>query len=219
MKKTLFYLSAKYLVGSCALAPIGSHYERAQTIQKGDLQVSGNIERYDGLQDGNYQESNYNYGGVLGYGICDKFDLKLRYQRMVGFDEVYGEDEPAKHNFFSISPKYMLIDRKLSVKLPLNWYHSAQEENIVFAIAPAVLGTLPISENFDLTGGIQYQHPFEEAFDGFFGLTFGIGASSNMDVWSIRPEFGWQSTLKEGDGSYFNYGLAFIYNFDLGANK
>jgi hypothetical protein len=40
-----------------------------------------------------------------------------------------------------------------------------------------------------------------------------------MDVWSIRPEFGWQSTLKEGDGSYFNYGLAFIYNFNLGANK
>lgn len=204
------------LCSSCALAPIGSHYERAGTLEKNQLEVSGNFEKYDGIVNGDVDEVNYNYGGTIGYGICEKFDVKFRYARMNEFeDETLGRG-PIRQNFFSLSPKYMIIDEVFSVKLPMNLYHSSSAESAVFAVAPGLLGTWPVSNSFDVTMGTQYQIPFDEGFDPFFGLSLGFGASTDLDVWAIRPEIGWQTSFSsEQNGSYINYGLAFIYNFSF----
>ena len=39
-----------------------------------------------------------------------------------------------------------------------------------------------------------------------------------VDIESLRPEMGFQSNLMSDDRSFFNYGLAFLYNFNLGGN-
>lgn len=222
MKFQKFYLN-KILVGgciafftSCALAPVGSHFESASTINKNSIEVSGNYENYYLLEEG-VTSRNYNFGGTVGYGISDKFDVKVRYSRLNGYKEDFG-DNPPTSNFVSITPKYMIVEDVLSVKLPVSAYIPDGGEESVAAIAPAVLASLPVNDNFDITFGTQYQVPFEEGYDSYLGLSLGLGLSTNKDVWSFRPEMGFQSNLMSDANSFFNYGFALLYNFNLNKN-
>jgi hypothetical protein len=214
------------IFGSCTILPVGSHFESAKTLEKNQLQVRGNYDRYSASADGDSEKTNYNFGGTVGYGVCHNFDVKLRYERMNAFkDDEFPDVDPISINFIGISPKYMVIEDILSVKLPFNYYFNTESGDEAFkewAIAPAVLGTLPVNENFDLTGGIQYQHFFENEIENFLGFSLGLGFSSNLEQWAIRPEIGLQLPMANqstgvefADYTAINFGIAFLYNFNL----
>lgn len=213
MKNTFLLAAGIALLGSCALAPVGSHFESASTINKNAIEVSGHYENYHYLEE-DVSSRNYNFGGTLGYGVSDNFDVKVRYSRMNGYKEDFG-DMPPKSNFVSIIPKYMIVDEVLSAKLPISAYIPDGGEESVLAIAPAVLASVPVSNNSDVTFGTQFQIPFNDDYDPYFGLSFGLGLSTDKDVWSIRPEMGFQSNLMTEGNNFFNYGIAFLYNFNL----
>lgn len=199
---------------SCALAPVGSHFESASTLNKNAIEIKGSYDNYD-YGDGNELErNNYNFGGTVGYGVLENFDLKLRYENLTSYDEA-ADGQREKAHLISLSPKYMVIDKVLSFKLPFNYYFDNGSSTV--SLAPAALGTLPVSNNFDMTGGIQYQHFFDEDINNYLGASLGFGFSQNLDVWSLRPEVGFQTPAGDsfGDVFFLNYGVAFLYNFNL----
>ncbi len=73
---------------SCT-APINLTYDSARTIDKGSVEFTGNYSAYRMpaidffyIAADDKLPGNSNYGFVLGYGILDRYTLKLRYERL-----------------------------------------------------------------------------------------------------------------------------------------
>jgi hypothetical protein len=215
-KSFLAFTSIVVLTTSCLIAPVSTNYESARSLKKNNIEATGSFTSNSGGIDGESDPYNRNFGFRVGYGITDKFDAKLGYERCI---PVWGEeaDNLPSVNFFSLSPKYTFIDNVFAVKLPINLYSFKDgESEMYFAINPTLLGTLPVSDKFEVGLSTAYQIIFyeEEALD-FLSFALGFGISSDLNRWALRPEIGYQFDPEDSDISFFNFGLGFSYNFDL----
>ena len=216
----LLYLAmaSVLLINSCVLAPVNSHYESASTIEKNHLEASANLERYDAVVNGDAEKSNYNFGAILGYGFGERFDIKARYTFLNQFDdETVDNFTPTRYNYFGLSPKYQIVDKILAVKIPVGLYlylPSNGESEAVYTVSPAVIGTLPLNQQADITLISQYQ--FSSEYSDFLGFSLGFGFSKDLSKWAVRPELGYQFETEDFDGSGFlNFGVGFVYSFNV----
>lgn len=201
---------------SCAFAPVNNQYEKAGTLKKGNLELAGSFTGYSVAGGGESGSSNNNFGFRVGYGISDKFDLKLRYERLIpaaGFNSDFNGDEEIKAiNYFSIVPKFALIPEKLSLLVPVSHYSykevfNGEEFNASLnSITPQLIYTLSNAKNkVDFSFGLKGDCFFGEGGASLFmGTTAGAGFSSDLSKWAIRPEIG-ASFI--GGGAFLSYGL------------
>ena len=209
----LFFFSSCVLF-SCAFAPVNNQYEKAGTLKKGNLELSGNFTGYNigGVN------TNNNLGFRAGYGVTDKFDLKVRYERLIPGDD-FEEDDYFTNgdlkgvNYFSIVPKFALISEKLSLLIPISHYSFTEEvdgkENngTLNSIAPQLIYTLTNRKNkSDLSFGLKADGLFNGDGGGgvLLGTTIGAGFSTDLSRWAIRPEVG-ASFI--GGGAFLSYGI------------
>lgn len=208
---------------SCAFAPVNNQYEKAGTLKKGNIELSGNYTRYSGSGGGETISTNNNLGFRAGYGISDKFDLKLRYERLAPtngfgldlFDEDVNDDADGKIkaiSYYSIVPKFALIPEKLSLLIPISHYSfqeeiEGEENGNLNSIAPQLIYTLSNSKNkTDFSFGLKADCLFGNGGGGgvLLGTTIGAGFSSDLSKWAVRPEVG-ASFL--GGGAFLSYGI------------
>lgn len=196
-------------------APVGTNFESAKTINKGDLQFGLNYSKNDLYLWENLSVLNFNIGAKVGYGVSDYFDVTFRYARIANYSDQNREGENFTTNYFCISPKINAVDKYLSIKFPLSVYQSSEMDDF-FTIAPGLVGTLPIGDNFDLSAVLDYEVSIHEDFENMLGLALGFGVSTDFDVWALRPEVGYQlNTRKNYDLGFLTYGVALNYNFSL----
>ena len=216
------FLILSILLFSCAFAPVNNQYEKAGTLKKGNLELSGNVTGYSFTGGGEIAGSNNNIGFRAGYGITDRFDLKIRYERLMpgsGFDaeDFTDGDEIKGVNYFSIVPKFALVPGSLSLLVPLSHYSfkekiDSQETISSFnSIAPQLIYTWTNEKNkVDLSFGLKADGLFGSNGGGgvLLGTTIGAGFSSDLNKWAIRPEIG-ASFL--GGGAFLSYGIGFQF--------
>lgn len=210
-KYFLNFLVITILFSSCALSPVGTHYDSAKSLKKNQLEASGSFTHYEVADEESNLVSNYNFGFRVGYGISDQFDVKIRYEILTPIDNEAGDFLNPVH-FGSIEPKLSFANNKLAFKLPLNIYSNdfSTNSNPVFSISPAFMGTADLKKNIaESTLSLSYQHFFSEDLISLVGLNLGFGFSSNLEKWAIRPELGVLF------GSHVFFGIGFNYNFDL----
>jgi hypothetical protein len=196
-------------------APVGNHFESASTVDKGNLKLGFSYSKSDIHLWGESSKLNYNIGATVAYGVSDYFDVSITYANMSNNSDLLEEGESFTTNYFCISPKINAIDKYLSVKFPLAMYLSSEMENI-FTAAPALVGTLPIGNKFDVTAIVDYEVSIHEDFENMLGFALGLGVSTDFDVWALRPEVGYQINTREAyDLSFLTYGVALNYNFNL----
>src|SRR5688572_12205374 len=122
--RTILFVLPAFLF-SCAFAPVNNQYEKAGTLKKGNLELAGSLTGYSFVVPGDGTTANTNYGFRAGYGISDRFDLKLRYERLIPSNNFSVEDISGiitDINFFSLVPKIALIPEKLSFLVPISHY-------------------------------------------------------------------------------------------------
>lgn len=199
---------------SCASTlPVNSYYEKAGTLQKGGIEISGSATRYSVTHYDRTEFSNQGGGFRAGYGISDRFDLKLRYEKQkfsTNFDGRLKE-----FNMVSLVPKYALLPGRISIMMPLSWYKNTNESygtkynEKYTSVAPVLLFTLTNRKNIaDLTMGIKSEFLFGKEESTWYGGGFiGAGLSTNLNKWAIRPELGLsRNSNKE---AFWNYGIGF----------
>jgi hypothetical protein len=218
MKKNLLLsiaaIPAIFLFSCATVAPVNTSYERAATLGKGGLELAGSYSHYSFSGDGESTPTNNNYGAKVGYGISNKMDVKLRYEKLVpvGLEE----GSKFKANYISFIPKYSIVDKKLAFLLPLSRYNfkDASEAGETFkdhnySIAPQFIGTFTNKTNkadlsFSLKGDLLINSEGDNDF--LLGFSGGAGFSSNLDKWAIRPEVGY--LFKPGEtGGFWNMGI------------
>ena len=150
------------MLTSCAVAPVNSNYESARSLKKNNLEALGSFTYYG---DNSFENYNNNLGLRLGYGITDNIDVKISYERYFPALEGY---EDFSVNFFSIYPKVSFFHNTLAIKLPLNVYNygdSEHDKENIFALNPTIIGTLPMSNQFEISrqGVTKHIKTLEEA--------------------------------------------------------
>jgi hypothetical protein len=217
----VFVLSFSVLFFSCAFAPINNQYEKARTLKEGNAEFSGSVTGYGIAGAGGSLSTNNNFGFRAGYGLTDKFDIKLRYEHLIttkSFEEEFADGEVKGTNYFSLVPKFSLVSDKLALLVPLSHYSYKEEidgkekKGSMNSIAPQVLYTITNSKNkIDFSFGMKADYLFGNDGGGgvLLGATIGAGFSSDLNKWSIRPEAGFMFTA--GTAAFVSYGVGFQY--------
>jgi hypothetical protein len=204
-------------------APLNLSYDSAKTLDKGQLEVQGAYSRYYAANDTlSSALINDNYGFTVGYGITDKFTMKFRYEYMkptVTFQKIFGDISDSfkgmnSMSYFEVNNKLRLVKDNLSLSLPLGAYIY---NSTVFDIKNGGMGWLSFDPRlyisffrstniFELTI-VPKAHVLVGSFGGYgmLGISLGIGLSSNLDRWAIRPEIGYDKYLSFGVGASVNF--------------
>jgi len=209
---SLFFCLSSFLL-SCAFAPVNNQYEKAGTLKKGNVDLSGSFTGYNASGAGEGINTNNNIGFRVGYGVSDKFDLKFRYERLMpgsDYDKVFDDDNFKGANYFSIVPKIAIIPEKLSFLVPVSYYSFKDEFDgdgnaSLTSITPQILYTATNRRNTaDFTLGVKADCFFGDGVSLFPSTTIGAGFSTDLNKWAVRPEIG--ATLM-GGGGFLSYGI------------
>lgn len=217
MKKTLFSLVSVVLLAvlltSCASTlPVNSYYEKAGTLQKGGVELMGSVTGYSVSHYGRTEAASKGGGLRAGYGVSDRFDLKLRYEHQSVTSNFDGRLKES--SMISIVPKYAAVPGVISLAMPISWYSNRNEAYEVkyretyTALSPMLLFTFTGTSNrADLTMGLKSDLIFGKESTMYIGSFIGAGFSSDLDKWAIRPEIGVSTALSR---EYFwNFGIGF----------
>lgn len=214
----ILFTSLSVFLVSCAFAPVNNQYEKARTLKKGNVELAGSFSGYSITGGGGSENTNTNFGFRAGYGITDKFDLKIRYERLLpddgyGSKDIFDEGNITGVNYYSIVPKFSLIADKLSLLIPLSHYSFKKEldgkktNGTLNSIAPQIIYTITGEKNkSDFSFGLKADGFFGDGGGGgvLLGITMGTGFSSDLTRWAIRPEVG-ASFI--GGGAFLSYGV------------
>ena len=203
------------------------NFDGAPTLDKGQLETSLYFS-------GSYLSKNgwaylkvHTPGIKVGYGITKNFDLKLTYSRdyyAFHFEGISSDFVDAKMNNITLSPKISFFNGKFAVKAPLtimlfnNTYEDKLEAYYMFT--PRLIGSFHYKQYVEFS-----MSPFMETFfssqsdpSWFVGGNLGFAFSSNLKIWSVRPEaylsfpvFN-DSSAKE---TIWGWGIAASFNLDL----
>lgn len=214
MKSSVCLLSTVLLVllYGC-FAPVNSVYDTARLLDKKESRIGINYSRYYGSDfdltdenDESFKNLNNNYGFSFGYGISDNFNLSFRYEYLkIKYEiEIFDMSFDNFLNYFEIGCKIKLLKEKLALGLPVGLYN--YEGGLTASIDPRIFFTVGISDKFDFTVIPKVHVLIGDDIGLYPGLSLGMGLSSNMDRWAIRPEIGYDGYFNFGVGTYFNFG-------------
>jgi hypothetical protein len=219
-RSTLLLVIVSQTFFSCmSVAPVNQHYERAGTLGKGNIEASGSISGY--ASDGsNYMTTdnqlNKNYGFRIGYGLSDKLDLKLRYEKRIPFDT-----SRIHTDYFSIIPKFSIHENRLAILAPISRYQTRHRfegkilDEVSYSFAPQLIRTYTNPKNnfdFSIAGKADFLFHNRSDDEFFLGFNMGAGVSTNLDRWAIRPEVGY--LIQPFQGNYaWSYGIGLQFSF------
>jgi hypothetical protein len=223
MKTKVVLLGLMSILMSGCFAPVNLSYDSAKTLNKGQIEVQGMYSRYDVTNDTLATALiNQNYGISVGYGFTDKYTVKARYEYIeptITFQKIFDEideefNEMNSMSYFEINNKLMLIDNVLSVSLPLGaYFYNTKAIDIKnggmgwLSFDPRVYVTFFRSTDIFELSVVPKLHVLFGTFGGYVtpGISLGIGLSSDLDRWSIRPEIGYDNYLSFGIGASVNF--------------
>jgi hypothetical protein len=202
---------------SCiTVAPVHGSYEKAGTLGKGNVELSGNYSRYVVGGDGESEALNNNVGIRAGFGLSNKVDLKVRYEKLM---VVHKEDDADFNaNYYSVIPKFNFIPGKLSLFVPVSMYQfktttsDGVYKSSSYSIAPHLIRTFTNKSNtVDFSPSVNLEFLMSTQ-DGetenhlLAGYNIGAGFSSDLSKWAIRPEIGYLFEPAES-GHVWNFGV------------
>jgi hypothetical protein len=211
-----YFILASVLFYGC-ISPMNSSFESARMLRRGEIELTGGYSKYSSAKRDFPNTGSKNFGGRIGIGISDKFNLKAEYIRIAPINEL-----DTALNYMHIAPKFSFIDDYFAVSPTIGFYFN-QYNTPILSIELKLLGTYPASEKFDVTFApkIIFLTPLDEPTAvPSYGLNLGFGLSTDLSVWAIRPEAG--LVFSEAGGSpYWNIGIGLIYvlNHQMKINK
>ncbi len=223
MKTTaIIFVSLTVLLTGC-FAPINLTYESARMLDDGQVSLQGSYSRYSVINGDSVGTANLNnnFGFALGYGVSEKYSFGIRYEHLnmtPDFNAIFGADidwgDLEKMDFFEFNNRIRLKEDVLALSIPLGFYLYSSFDTE----SPSGFGYMSIDPRFYLTlfGSsdifeltiIPKVHLLVAGFGGiavFPGIALGIGLSSDLDKWAIRPEIGYDRFLSFGVGANINF--------------
>ena len=180
-------------------------YESARMLPKGATELKASFTHTSQSVEGASGSLSNGFGVGLGYGVSDRFNVKLRYERLI-----ISDSDGEGVDYLAFGPKIALKPNKIALLVPLGVYLYGGEST--WGIHPNLLFTMPGRTNqFEATLGARSDIFFEEGTDMLIGLNVGLGFSRDLDRWAVRPDFG--VIFNPGEkGADLTFGVGISYN-------
>lgn len=190
------------------VAPLNTSFESARMLKQGEMEFMGSYARYSTGEGSELEHSNSNISARAGIGVTDKFNIKMRYARLMP-----PMSESDAVNYLALEPKFTILQDHIAAVAPFGAYFAGGDSE--FFVSPKFLFTYPSANNkLDVTFGTKTDIFFND-WDVYLGLNLGAGFSSDLSRWAIRPEVGYLvdlGTSDPGERAYaWNWGVGFVY--------
>ena len=217
----LSFLIALIFLNGCAIAPVATSFESARLVKPGKVQAailyssySMNVEQYDyPTQNGTttsdednttFETLNNNYGVKIIFG-GERTNIGIHYEQL------QVPDGEIVLNYFSLEPKFRLSENKSAFSIPVVVYFSDSDVWEI-QLTPTFLFTFSDDKYVELNLSPKAILFLSQA--PMFSLSLGLGLSSDLSQWAIRPEVGYSvSTSPESYSGILHVGAGTSINF------
>jgi hypothetical protein len=189
-----------FLLSSCA--PVNLNFETARLVKRGEVEVQGSQSNYI-VNDKyyNYVSSssdqfrllNANFGGKIGYGISDNYNIKIRFEQI-------RINQYSKYQYLELEQKINLINNRIALGLPIATYFSKGEIRILKFDPRLYLTLINIKDKFEFTLIPKAHMFFMNGKKISPAISAGFSFSPNLNKWAIRPEIGYDKFWSFGIG-------------------
>ena len=181
--KTILCLLVFVAFLSYSCAPVFSDLQSAKMVGKGNWEATPNFTTTSWTDEGETDHIQNHFGAQFGYGISNRIDLRARYE----FISVPDDEEPIKANVFGIGPKFSIIKDRIAAYIPIGFAFGGDVDGIdEFEVQPTLLFTIPVGKYIEI-------NPSAKGIIGdefYCAFNLGLGLSTNLDKYVIRPEYG-----------------------------
>ena len=224
MRKTILFLFLLSSLQSC-IAPLNTTFESAETIGKNRVEVKGynsystmftDVSNGSAFSEFEKAYSIGTIGGVsVGYGITDKYDVKLR------GDFIFA---PFEYGYsVGLTNKISLVEDYIALNLPISYNEfllgfSGDLNETIYMTSPQLLFSLPLEDYGDITFATKVDIPLNENSvytNPLVSYTLG-GGFKISDHFTIRTELGYSANSIENKNWKFRswtIGNGLVYKF------
>jgi hypothetical protein len=158
-------------------------------------------------EEGGSERIQNHFGLHYATGLSSRVDLRARFERVSVVDS-----EGEGVNVLGIGPKFALVPDRLALYAPVGFgFGSGLEIGDTFQLHPALVGTVPVGNVLELNPSVKALLPLSAGSDFQYAANIGIGLSSDLSRWAIRPEIGWLWNPSSEEGStvrHFSVGFS-----------
>ena len=207
MKASLIISCALFFFCTSCVAPVNLVHDNASMLDVGKWKVAASAAQY--YSGGGDSKLNTNFGIMAFYGVAERTTLHGRFERLTntgGFlDLSDGWSAGAGINYAEIGAKFGLIEDRLALDLAMSSYSNTGDH--VLVLDPRLIFTTRFNQNVELSA-IGKAHIFMSQLGAFPvpAVSLGLGLSTDLDRWAIRPEVGVDGYLSWGIGVEFHIG-------------
>ena len=182
--------------------PVNLSFENAAVLKKGQVELRASYAKYGTDSSGKMTN---NLGVHIGLGLSHRYTMQFQYEYL---NNVYQED-PFNgdlndmifndFNYFAINSKIEINPGTLSIGIPIAFYIPSGillDESIIntwTSLGPRLYITHRFNKSVELNTVPKINFlvgNFGLGAQIIPGLSIGLGLSSNLDAWAIRPEIG-----------------------------
>ena len=201
-------------LGSGGCAPPFSELQSAKLVDEGDFEIAGHYSAVslhleiedgdkDGGEDGRIQDD---IGLQLAYGLTETMNLRFRYEYIDAGDSLIIA------HAIGFGPKFSLAEDVIALYVPIGFAlgDDVKTED-TWQLHPTILLTSTHGDVLELNASVKYILTFAEGRDDLMAFNLGLGLSSDLERYAIRPEGG--LLIDPGEDSYywhFSIGFSFF---------
>lgn len=166
--------------------PFVPDQQTARLLPPGDGEITPSFSYVSFSVEGETEHIQDHFGLRGGYGLTEDFELRAAYERIT-FPE---SDEGV--NVFGGGLKWSLSPDRMALFVPVGFITgSGVDTGESWTVAPTLLGTFRASPNVEVVPSAKAIYPFAwENPELFLGFHLGLGLSTDLDRWALRPELG-----------------------------
>ena len=194
--KALFVLMIFLVFLSHSCAPVFSDMQSAKLVGKGNFETTPNFTTTSFTADGETDHIQNHFGFQFGYGLSKNVDLRVRYEN------ISVADNSGKANAFGIGPKFSLVKDRIAAYVPIGFAFGGDVEGISnVELQPTFLFTIPVGKYVEINPSAKGIIGFESGDQFLCAFNLGLGLSSNLNKYVIRPEYG--ILLNPGESGHY----------------
>jgi len=137
------------------------------------------------------------------FGVSPKTDIRARY-------DYISTANGGSFHALSAGPKFGLVKDAIALYVPVGFGWGGETESAkTWVLNPTLLATSRVNRQVEVTGSTKYYLWLNNSNESkLFAWNLGLGLSSDLDRWAIRPEFGFLHDIKDsGHNTQFSLGL------------
>ena len=166
-------------------APVFSELQSARMVGKNKVEITPSYSSITISEDGESDGLQNHIGLQAAYGISEKLDIRARYELIW----MKGSEISENVSILGIGPKFSAIQNWLAFYIPIGRAFG-EDTNDSWQLHPTVLFTIPaLKDKIDITISPKYLATLCKSCDDYIAINFGAAFSSNLNKWSIRPEY------------------------------